>query len=692
MNANRTKILSTTALIAILLIQMFWMWNTYNINARQLGKECNEILEKAIALELDKTNRCDSFFESGDTIASSNIYNPTLSLYDAIYKKSHQDANTDILTNIADSIFKAEKLPFRAAINKVNMKTGKVMEGKNINSNIFPFLEEVKTNIQPVRLDNSVGFQMTITNGSIYIFRHNWVLLLISILISIVIILSIIDQINYINEQERVRLLREDFSYAMVHDMKSPLTSIIMGTKYLHSGVLEKKPEIKEKYFTIVEDEAQHLLALINRLLTISKLEHGKLNIQKTVVKLKPMIEDVTEKYKAKSDKPIHIAIQLKVTTVAADEEYLKEAISNLIDNATKYSKEKINIRISTLEDNHYIPQFGIRIVHKKLVVSQIFCTFIGDLQQVTNIFDMTTDYKVTELFCIIDEFCKHFDAENAGNLLEDNSGTKRRRRQASLSDSEIMTILLYFHFGTFRNFKHYYLFFIKGTMKSYFPKAVSYNRFVELESRVFFQLMFFLNLGAFGRCTGITFVDSTMIPVCHNLRRYANKVFKGIATDGKGTMGWCHGFKLHLACNDRGEIIAFVLTGANVSDKDPNVFKVLAKRLYGKLFADKGYISQKLFDFLFEDGIQLVTGLRVNMKNKLMPFYDRMMLRKRYIIETINDMLKNTAQIVHSRHRSVSNFIMNLISALGAYCFFDNKPKALQGYCIEETKQLSLF
>ena len=257
----------------------------------------------------------------------------------------------------------------------------------------------------------------------------------------------------------------------------------------------------------------------------------------------------------------------------------------------------------------------------------------------------MTTDCKVTELFCIIDEFCKHFDAENAGNLLEDNSGTKRRRRQASLSDSEIMTILLCFHFGTFRNFKHYYLFFIKGTMKSYFPKAVSYNRFVELESRVFFQLMFFLNLGAFGRCTGITFVDSTMIPVCHNLRRYANKVFK-----------------------------------------------VLAKRLYGKLFADKGYISQKLFDFLFEDGIQLVTGLRVDLKNKLMPFYDRMMLRKRYIIETINDMLKNTAQIVHSRHRSVSNFIMNFISALGAYCFFDNKPKALQGYCIEDTKQLSLF
>ena len=378
MNANRTKILSTAALIAILLIQMFWMWNTYNINARQLGKEYDEILKKTIALELDKTNRCDSFFESGDTVANSNIYNSTLSLYDAIYKKSHQDANIDTLTIIADSIIKAEKLPFRIDINKVNMKTGKVIEGKNINSNIFPFLEEVKTNILPVRLDYSVGFQMTITNGSIYIIRHNWVLLLISILISIVIILSLIDQINYIDEQERVRLLREDFSYAMVHDMKSPLTSIIMGTKYLHSGVLEKKPEMKEKYFCIVEDEAQHLLALINRLLTISKLEHGKLHIQKAEVNLETMIDDVADKYKAKSAKPIHITTHIRTTTALADEEYLKEAISNLVDNATKYSKEEINIQISTLENdkNVYINVFDEGIGIAKSELKTIFNRF----------------------------------------------------------------------------------------------------------------------------------------------------------------------------------------------------------------------------------------------------------------------------------------------------------------------------
>ena len=258
------------------------------------------------------------------------------------------------------------------------------------------------------------------------------------------------------------------------------------------------------------------------------------------------------------------------------------------------------------------------------------------------------------------------------------SDGKVRRNRKASLSDSEIMTILIAFQFGSFRNFKHYYLFFIKEHLKSFFPRAVSYNRFVELESRVFFQMMFFLNLSAFGHCSGISFVDSTMIPVCHNLRRYTNKVFKGLATDGKGTMGWCHGFKLHFVCNDRGEIITFCFTGANVDDRNPKVWAVMAKELYGKLFADRGYISPKLFDMLFEDGVHLVTGIRTNMKNKIMPMWDKIMLRRRCIIETINDMLKNTAQLVHSRHRSVNNFIMNMVATLAAYSFFDNKPQAL--------------
>lgn len=181
------------------------------------------------------------------------------------------------------------------------------------------------------------------------------------------------------------------------------------------------------------------------------------------------------------------------------------------------------------------------------------------------------------------------------------------------------------------------------------------------------------------------------MIPVCHNVRRHFNKVFAGLAKDGKSTMGWCHGFKLHLLCNDSGEVITFCLTGANVDDRDERVWSVFTKHLYGKVFADRGYIKRELFESLFDQGIHLVHGLRANMKNKLMPMWDKIMLRKRYVIECINELLKNKANLVHSRHRSVPNFIMNICSALTAYCFFDNKPEALPVH-IENTPQLVLF
>lgn len=304
----------------------------------------------------------------------------------------------------------------------------------------------------------------------------------------------------------------------------------------------------------------------------------------------------------------------------------------------------------------------------------------------------MITEDEVIEIFCVMDEFCKNFASECEKNLLlEDRGGNRHRHRKGRLSESEIMTILVCYHFGSFSNFKHYYLFYIRRHLSSCFPGAVSYNRFVELMPRVFFHLMLFLKLRGFGRCSGISFVDSTMIPVCHNLRRHANKVFKGVARDGKGTMGWCHGFKLHLLCNDSGEITTFCLTGANADDRDERVWRVLARELYGKGFADRGYIKQELFEELFDRGIHLVHGLKSNMKNRLMPLWERIMPGKRYIIECINDLLKNKANIVHSRHRSIHNFIMNVCSALTAYSFFENKPEALPVH-VERTTQLTLF
>lgn len=287
----------------------------------------------------------------------------------------------------------------------------------------------------------------------------------------------------------------------------------------------------------------------------------------------------------------------------------------------------------------------------------------------------LLTPDKITEIFCIADDFCKELEQAALKSPFSVNDGKKHRNRSYIMSDSEIITILVCFHFGSFRNFKHYYLHYVGEHLKQDFPNQFSYSRFIQLEHRVIMPLMFFLKLICFGECTGITFVDSTKIAVCHNKRIKRNKVFKDMAALGKSTMGWFYGFKLHLVCNDKGELLNFCLTKGNVDDRNIDVFNVLSKELFGKLYADKGYISASLFETLFNEGIHLVTGIKSNMKNKLMGLRDKILLRKRSVIETINDELKNIAQIEHSRHRGTVNFLMNLLAAITAYCFFDKKP-----------------
>lgn len=247
----------------------------------------------------------------------------------------------------------------------------------------------------------------------------------------------------------------------------------------------------------------------------------------------------------------------------------------------------------------------------------------------------------------------------------------KKRNRNHQLSDSEIMTILIAFHVSGFRTFKHYYLYLLASHRRS-FPSLVSYNRFVELIPSVILPLCAYL-LSRRGTVTGINFIDATTIKVCHNKRISRNKVFRGVAAIGKSTMGWFHGFKLHLIINEVGELLAIHLTPGNIDDRIPVEF--LTENLFGKLFADKGYISQALFDRLFEKGIELITHIKKNMKNKLMPIMDKILLRKRSLIETIFDQLKNVTQIEHTRHRSVKNFLVNLLSGLIAYTHQSKKP-----------------
>ena len=287
----------------------------------------------------------------------------------------------------------------------------------------------------------------------------------------------------------------------------------------------------------------------------------------------------------------------------------------------------------------------------------------------------MLSSLKVTEIFFIIDEFDKNFEKIVSDHSLVQNTDLKQRNRKSTLSDSEVMTILILFHSGHYRDLKHYYINHVKKHMKNEFPQTVSYNRFVELQKKVVVKLSIFLKMFCLGKCTGISYIDSTPIRVCHIKREKQHKVFKGFAQKGQCSLGWFYGFKLHLIINDKGEILDFIITPGNIDNRKPLSDMNLHKRIFGKLFGDKGYISKDLFEQLFIDGVHLITKIKKNMKNSLMLLQDKIALRKRALIETVNDELKNICQVEHTRHRSFDNFITNLLSGLIAYSFFDKKP-----------------
>jgi len=299
----------------------------------------------------------------------------------------------------------------------------------------------------------------------------------------------------------------------------------------------------------------------------------------------------------------------------------------------------------------------------------------------------ISTD-KITEIFCSIDDFCNVFEPALFKKLI--SSGKKTRNRKFTMSTSEILTITVLFHLSGHRTFKHFYLFYVQKHLQNEFPNTLSYNRFVELMQSNMLPLTLYMKTACLGECTGISFIDSTPIRACKNKRIHANKVFKGIANTGKSTMGWFYGFKLHIIVNDKGELLDFMITQANVDDRFALKTDNFLKKLFGSLYADKGYISKELTSILFDQGLHFVTGIRNNMKNVLMSMRDKILLRKRSVIETINDQLKNICQAEHSRHRSFGNFITNLVASLIAYSFQEKKPSIK--FDTENTSQLPLF
>jgi hypothetical protein len=274
------------------------------------------------------------------------------------------------------------------------------------------------------------------------------------------------------------------------------------------------------------------------------------------------------------------------------------------------------------------------------------------------------------QLFCDTDDFCQDFLPEWKQTQLQ--NGTRKRNRSKCLCESEIMTIVVYFQMSGYRSFKHFYLRHVLVHWRSQFPRLPSYNRFVELMAEVLNPLTAFMHSRC-GKSDGIAFVDSTPLGVCKNIRIPRHKTFAEQAGRGKSSTGWFYGFKLHFTVNDCGDMLSFCLTRGNVDDRTPVPY--LAKDLIGKLFGDRGTISKKLTELLDSQDVQLITTLKKNMKPRVLAAFDKLILRKRSLIETINDQLKNIFSLEHSRHRSLINFLVNAIAALVAYSYQPKKP-----------------
>lgn len=289
----------------------------------------------------------------------------------------------------------------------------------------------------------------------------------------------------------------------------------------------------------------------------------------------------------------------------------------------------------------------------------------------------------ILTVFCEIDDFCNEFEPRFNQMLISD--GKRQRNKPGAMALSEVMTILVMFHLSGFRNLKTFYNGFVGQYLAKEFPHLSSYNRFVERERDALIPLWCYLHRRR-GNCTGISFLDATTLKVCQNLRIPRHKVFAGSAGRGQTSVGWFYGFKLHLIINDKGELLSCYLTAGNVDDRKPVSGMVKkARTLFGKLFGDKGYISKALRECLQLEQVQLITDIKKNMKNKLVNLYDKLMLRKRALIETVNDQLKNISQIEHTRHWSLWNFLGNVAAGLIAYNYREKKPSLN----LDETFQL---
>ena len=291
----------------------------------------------------------------------------------------------------------------------------------------------------------------------------------------------------------------------------------------------------------------------------------------------------------------------------------------------------------------------------------------------------MTID--ITALYCCLDDFCTVFADWEAHRLIPSPT---TRQRSGKLSRAEMLFIMVLFHLSPYKNFKTFYLYGSGVQHRACVRDLPHYDRFVSLRPRLFAPLMVLLH-SLSGEETGLYFADASKLAVCHNRRIDRHRVFDGLAARGKTSMGWFFGLKLHVVLNHKGAIVALKITPGNTADS--TVLDEITRHLRGKVYADKGYISHEVFTTLWQRGLHLITGIRRNMRNHLMLLGDKILLRKRFVIETVFEILKCEMGLEHTRHRSPVNAMVHILSCLVAYAYrpgkpsISRKPKKLKAY-----------
>ena len=344
-------ILSVVGLIGAMALQMIWIYNSYELIKNDILNEGYATIEKALEEEgnmrFEQTPKGTEIMSgpTNDTIPPMTYFYERLS--DMGYPMSLHN-----LDSITAELLIQNGLGNKYYIDIINLRTGEKLNG--IGTQKEPSFMAIKPKYFPIRSDYTQVVQLIITNPNKTFLERMGLMLAGTFIIMLLVIVCISYQVRFISRFEKIFQIREDFSYAMIHDMKTPLTSIIMALNFLRSGKLDNRQEMKDKYFDIAENEADHLLTLTNKVLTISKLENHKLEMNKTEVELTPIIGKLTEKFKAKSQKTVNFITDIKAETAYADAEYLEEVLSNLIDNSIKYSGESVEIRISTARDDRY--------------------------------------------------------------------------------------------------------------------------------------------------------------------------------------------------------------------------------------------------------------------------------------------------------------------------------------------------